>query len=151
MSYIYTFCYLCTYHDWAFPEKKRTRHPPVEDTRNSIWCQPERAWISIQYGLLSECLYLTWGAYKLPDGNISRRAHVAGSGVLRTPICVYETRSTRQPNQFELALHYAMSFAQKLRDDWRKIKIRPRWGLNSEPLVPQSNALTTAPSPLSSW
>ena len=53
------------------------------------------------------------GSQQIAYGNISRRAHVACPGVLRTPICVYEIRSTRQPDQIELALHYAMSFCSE--------------------------------------
>ena len=55
--------------------------------------------------LTSKYLFLMWGAHKLLDSNISRRAHKAGSGIPRTPICIYKTRSTR-PN-------YIISFAQK--------------------------------------
>ena len=34
--------------------------------------------------------------------------------ILAKITAVYENRSTRQPNQFELRLHYPMSFAHKL-------------------------------------
>ena len=43
------------------------------------------------------------GSQQIAYGNISRRAHVACPGVLRTPICVYEIRSSRQPDRIELA------------------------------------------------
>ena len=62
---------------------------------------------------MNECLFLS---LQIAWCLISRRAQGAGPGILWTPICVYETRSTRQRDQFELALHYAMSCDQKLRD-----------------------------------